>query len=135
MPIRRDARGRWRYRKVISLPDGTRRRIFGTPAINKTWAAEKAEEAHNRRLIEAADGKERKEVPTFEEWFNGRFWDEWVIAERSKPSEKAAKECAFRVHLQPIIGKTRLDDINAATVQQIRAALVAKKIGDKRITT
>ncbi len=54
MPVRRDSRGVWRYRKVLCLPDGTRRRISGTPAINKRWAAEKAEETEIRRLLDAA---------------------------------------------------------------------------------
>jgi len=135
MPVRRDTDGRWRYREWVKRPDGSKIRINGTsPKDNNTKAGAQDALAAAIEEIRFPDRKHtRKECPTFEDWFNGRFWDEWVIAERNKPSERAAKECAFRVHLQPIIGKTRLDDINAATVQQIRAALVAKKIGDKRI--
>jgi hypothetical protein len=32
MPARRDSRGVWRYRKVVTLPDGNTERISGTPA-------------------------------------------------------------------------------------------------------
>jgi hypothetical protein len=73
MPVRRDSGGVWRYRKVVTLPDGTTERISGTPAINKQWAALRAEEDHVRRLLdEARNPRTRKEVPTLDEWFFGR---------------------------------------------------------------
>jgi len=135
MPVRRDKDGRWRYRETVQLKDRPSQRINGTAPKNdntKTGAQEALREAIEM-LLHPERALTRKEVLTFEEWFNGRFWDEWVVAERNKPSEQAAKESVFRVHLQPMIGKMRLDDINAAVVQQIRAELVAKKLGDKRI--
>jgi len=135
MPVRRDDDGRWRYREWVKGPDGTKTRINGTsPKDNNTKVGAQEALAAAIEEIKFPDRKRtRKEVMTFEEWFNGRFWEEWVIAERNKPSEKAAKQSVFRIHLQPMIGTMRLDDINAAVVQQIRAALVAKGIGDKRI--
>lgn len=135
MPVRRDSDGRWRYREWVKRPDGSKVRINGTsPKDNNTKAGAQEALAAAIEEIKRPDRKRtRKEVPTFEDWFNGRFWQEWVIAERNKPSERAAKQSVFRVHLQPMIGAMRLDDINAAVVQQIRAALVAKGIGDKRI--
>jgi len=78
--------------------------------------------------------KPAKEVPTYAEWFNNRFWNEWVIGERNKPSERRSKEIIFRVHLNLVIGHLRLDEINAEVVQQLRAKLVKEKgLGDKRI--
>ncbi len=135
MPVRRDKDGRWRFREHVRLSDGTSKRINGTAPKNdntKTGAQE-AFRLAAELLLHPERARTRKEVPTFEEWFNGRFWSEWVIAERNKPSERAAKESVFRVHLQPLIGAMRLDDINAAVVQQVRGAMVAKKLGDKRI--
>lgn len=123
MPIRRDERGRWRYRKVISLSDGTRRRISGTPAINKKWAAEKAEEAHIRRLIEAVDPKERKEVPTFEEWFLGRYMREWCEGQQNKPGTVFEKRSIFKHHLRGSFGPLRLDEIDVGMIQGLKATL------------
>jgi integrase len=86
------------------------------------------------RALHAVAEKPKKEVPTYEEWFNGRFWKEWVIGERNKPSEKRSKEIIFRVHLQPELGHLRVDEINAEQIQKLRAKLVdEKKLGDKRI--
>jgi hypothetical protein len=69
----RDSRdGTWRYRKVVKLPDGRKVRINGTPAINTKQAAEAAERAH---IIRALDPEsELKEVPTFEEFVDDRWW-------------------------------------------------------------
>jgi integrase len=124
MSIRRDERGRWRYRKVICLPDGTKRRIFGTPAINKRWAAEQAEEAHIRRLLEAAASpKPRKEAPTFEEWFLGRYMREWCDAQQNKPSTVREKRSIFDHHLRGFMGPLRLDGIDVGAIQGLKAAL------------
>src|SRR5262249_49723524 len=67
------------------------------------------------------------------QWFLGRFWKEWVVGHRNKPSETESKESIFRVHLEPFLGSTRLDDIGLAEVAQLRTALVEKKLSDKRI--
>jgi integrase len=124
MPIRRDKRGCWRYRKVICLPDGTKRRIFGTPAINKRWAAEKAEEAHIRRLTEAAaNPKLRKEVPTFEKWFEGRYMKEWCEGQQNKPSTITEKQSIFDHHLRGFLGTRKLDEIDVGVIQGLKAAL------------
>jgi len=101
MPVRRDSRGVWRYRKVLHLPDGTKRRISGTPAINKRWAAEKAEETEICRVLDdAARPKQQKEVPTFEDWFTGRYMREWCEARHNKPRTVAEKRSIFDHHLR-----------------------------------
>jgi hypothetical protein len=44
MPAYEDKRdGRWRYRKWVSLPDGRRIRVTGTPATDTKKAAEAAD--------------------------------------------------------------------------------------------
>src|SRR5579871_5040453 len=102
MPARREKDGRWRYRKVVHLPDGSRMRISGSPDVNTKLAAEAAERVHiERALKEAASCVPlKKEVPTFDKWFNGRFWTEWVVAKKNKPSEVEAKESIYKVHLR-----------------------------------
>src|SRR5580692_6978972 len=124
MPVRRDSRGVWRYRKVLCLPDGTRRRISGTPAINKRWAAEMAEETEIRRLLDAAaQPKPRKEVPTFEEWFLGRYMREWCEAQHNKPSTVDEKRSIFDHHLRGFLGPLRLDAIDVGVIQALKAAM------------
>jgi integrase len=119
---------------VVRLPDGTTKRIFGTPTLNTKQAAVDAERAHVERVLKGEDEPaEKTEVPTFEEWFNGRFWREWVIGRKNKPSEATAKKNVFDNHLKKTFGTLRLDEIGVAEVAGFRASLVEKKLQEKTI--
>jgi len=76
---------------------------------------------------------ERKEVPTFKVWFNGRYWTEWVIGRRNKPGTVEAKLCVFEQHLEPVFGHLHLDEIKVGEIAAFRAALVEKGLKDKSI--
>ena len=104
MPVYRDHRdGRWRYRKVVKLPDGKRVKISGTPAINSKAAAEADERAEIARIV-ASPGK-RKEAPVFEEFV--KEFLEWYVKVQNEPSEQKTKRSVFRVHVVPAFGKKR----------------------------
>jgi integrase len=133
MPVtrRKDTR-RWVYRTVVTLPNGTCERIFGTPAINTKQAALDAERAHIERMLKPP----RKEVPTFAEWFwgaepesaepNGRFWIEWVIGRKNKPGEQSEKKCIYQIHLRPAFGHLGLDEIGVGHIAAFRASLIQR---------
>jgi integrase len=113
---------------MVKLPDGKKLRIFGTPDENTREAAEEAERAHVERVRKPQPAPvEKKEVPTFEEWFNGRFWEEWVIANQNKPGEMEQKKSIYEHHLKPAFGKLRLDRIGVAEIARFRAKLVQQK--------
>ena len=76
---------------------------------------------------------EKKEVPTFAEWFNGRFWTEWVVARRNKPSEVESKRSIFNVHLGPAFGDVAVDEIDVPMISRFRAKLIVAKKSDKTI--
>jgi len=136
MPIRRSGNdGRWRYRHVVQKPDGTRERISGSAPthLNTKVAAERAMLDHIERVLHPERVPTRKEMPTFEEWFDGRFWKEWVIGRKNKPSEVRSKKIILKCHLKPRFGGMPLDEITTSEVAQFRADLVAKKLSDKRI--
>lgn len=136
MPVRRTNDGRWRYREVVSLPDGTRQRISGSAPryANTRAAAQRALLDHIERLTHPERApRPRKEVPTFEQWFHGRFWQEWVVARKNKPSEVRSKEIIYRIHLGPYFGDTHLDDIDVGMVARFRASLIDRGLSDKRI--
>jgi hypothetical protein len=61
MPARRDREGRWRYRKIVKLPDGQQIRISGTPTLNTKLAAEAAERDHINRVVSPPAAIEDKE--------------------------------------------------------------------------
>lgn len=82
----------------------------------------------------AGHGRERGlEVPTFEKWFQGRFWMEWVVAQDNKPAVREAKVSIFKHHLGSMFGEPRLDKIDVGAINRFRAALLEKKLSKKRI--
>lgn len=135
MPIRRTKDGRWRYRHVVQKPDGTRERINGSAPthINTKVAAERAMLDHIERVLHPERVPTRKETPTFSEWFKGRFWKEWVIGRKNKPTEVRSKDIIYKNHLKPRFGDMPLDEITTSEVAQLRADLVALELSEKRI--
>jgi integrase len=120
--FRRADTGKWVYRTVVKLPSGKTTRIFGTPAIDTKDAAMKAERDHIKRVLNP-----RIDVPTFGEWFNGRFWREWVQARKNKPSETESKRSIYDNHLAPTFADTPIDEIGVAEVAQFRGKLLSEK--------
>lgn len=136
MPIRRGSDGRWRYREMVQKPDGTRERISGCAPkhVNTKVAAQQALLENIERLLHPERvPTTKKEVPTFKEWFNGRFWREWVVGRRNKPTEVTSKEIIYRCHLEEAFGHLQLDEIGHGEVAAFRATLVEKKLSEKRI--
>lgn len=132
---RRKDTGHWAYRKRITLPDGSKKRIKGQPSVNTKRAAELAERAHIERLLNPplppAEPEPEPEpapppVPTFGEWFSGRWWTEHVIAEGHAPRTREQRETLYRVHLADSIGDLRLNEIDVGVVQRLKAELAAK---------
>src|SRR5678815_5909723 len=84
MPVfKRDDSGTWSYRETIHKKNGRRVRIAGSaPKHHNTKAeAEKVLEKHKERVLhpERAGIVDEEKVMTFGDWFQGRFWREWVV--------------------------------------------------------
>jgi len=147
MPVRRDPRtDGWFFRTTIKTPDGKKQRLFGTPGVPGPYqdlAATKigAQEAEQRAIKQAfADAVavvtppvEKKEVPTFDDWFNGRFWREWVVGRKNKPTEVRSKTIIYRCHLKGRLGDKRLDEIGVGEIARLRADLVNAELSEKRV--
>jgi len=144
MPVRRDPRtGGWFFRAIVKLPDGTKTRLYGvpgTPGDLQAFANSKvgALAAEQRAKELAAKPKPvpepaKKEVPTFDEWFTGRFWREWVVGRRNKPTEVKSKASIYECHIKEVFGHRRLDEIGTGEIAAFRASLVEKELGEKRI--
>ena len=111
-------RGHWRYRKVVKLPTGKKRRIGGTPMINTKQAAESAERAAIERALSPTP-EPQKEVPRFKH-FAKEFLKTYVRA-NNKPSERSSKEMILRVHLIPAFGTKRLDAITGRHIERYKS--------------
>jgi integrase len=139
MPAYRDKRdGRWRYRKWVALPNGTRTRITGTPPTDTKVAAEAAERAHIDRVLHPERARatpeavpQRKETPTLEE-FADRFMREYLP--RQKPTERKSKEYVLSGSIVPFFGAMRLDEIDQTDINAfIGAQTVATKTLNNRL--
>ena len=131
---------------MVKTPDGAKPRLFGTPGVPGPYqdlaatkiGAQEAEQRAIKAAFAAATGAatlpEKKEVPTFDEWFNGRFWLEWVIGRKNKPTEVRSKKIIYRIHLKDRLGDKRLDEIDVGEIARLRAELVQRgDLGEKRI--
>jgi hypothetical protein len=110
MAVRRDEEGRWRYRKVVKLPDGRKVRVSGTPTLNTKVEAERAECEHvHRTLYPPPTTAQKKEVPTFEKFVDEHWMPTYPASVGNRPSTVRGKEMELRVHLKPALGHLRLN--------------------------
>jgi integrase len=113
----------WEVDINVLLPNGTRwRERRKSPTSSKSGAMRWAE-AREREVLLAGPPCQKKEVPTLTE-FAPRFIEDHSRANRHKPSGIAAKESTLRVHLIPLLGSKRLDQITTEAVQQLKRHLV-----------
>lgn len=121
--IRAFRTGGWEVDVVVRLPDGhryrERRKAPGTSRSDaRRWG-----EARERHLVAHGLAPTRKEVPTLEQ-FKDRFIDGHCKANRHKPSGITSKESVFRVHLLPMLGTKRLDQIRNEDIARLKAKLI-----------
>lgn len=137
MPIRRESDGRWRYRHVVKKPDGTRERVSGCAPrhCNTKAAAEQEMHSHIERVLHPERHPQRRLVPTFEEWFNGRFWSEWVVGRKNKPSEMSEKKTIYRCQLKERLGDLALDEITVSEVAKCAPSWWRRASGRSASTT
>lgn len=120
---------RWAFRRVIRLPNGTRKCLSGTPAVNTKLAAEALE----RQEIEKALHPERfgpeRQAPAF-----GDFAAEYVQARSSdwKLSERLTNKSILDNHLLPKLKDERIDQIRGAQIEDLKTHL-RQRLGDKSI--
>jgi integrase len=97
-------------------------------------AAEIAEREHIQRMLSplaSSPDSPAKEVPNFET-FADEFMETYVAA-NNKPSERHAKKGILKIHLRPIIGPRRLDQISLREIKQLKAKLLKAELTPKRI--
>ncbi len=124
---------RWRYRVQVRLPDGSSKRIQGTPAKNTKEAAERAEREHITRLEDAIrnpKAQPKEAAPKFET-FAKTFLE--ISGAQNKPSAIEAKESILRVHLIPAFGRKPLDRIGFADIQDYVASKTTKGLSKKTV--
>lgn len=121
-------------------PDGTAfRRRYRAPVATKTEAKAWGRRREVEILAAGRDGNlarskrekpdpasQEKEVPTLET-FAPRFVDGYARAEKQKASTVATKERILRLHLLPLLGSKRLDQITNEDIAKLKGSLGARK--------
>lgn len=121
-------RGGWECDVHLRLPDGSLIRERRVAPVSSKTAAVRWGQALEREVLErvltgqAIEKRHKKAVPTLAE-FAPRWLDEYCRAERQKASGIARKESVLRVHLLPVLGAKRLDEITDSDVQRLKVDL------------
>ncbi len=117
--------------KVVGK-DGRRRRVQRVSPIQNRRAAEKLEHELREELLNADDRKPSAvESPLFAD-FAKEFIDTYATP-NNKPSEVESKRMILRVHLVPVFGNLRLDQIGLAEIDAYKAKKLAAKVAHKTI--
>src|SRR3954464_7820824 len=103
-------------------------------SVNTKVAAQEELRHHIERILHPERfATSKRGVPTFDEWFTGRFWREWVVGRRNKPTEVLSKASIYECHIKEVFGHRRLDEIGTGEIAAFRASLVEKELSEKRI--
>lgn len=128
---RRKDNGKWRYRKVVKLPDGGKKRISGSPTVNTKRAAEAAEREHIERVLNPPAAVPEGATVTLAAFVDERFVPD--NRRNWKYSERLTTKSLLQRHLIPRLGKLPLADIRGATVATFTAELHREGLGDKSV--
>jgi integrase len=131
-PYTKGNKSGWEVDIRFLWPDGTEHRERRKARVSSKSGAQRWGEARERELLArgklAPPDEERLpgQVPTLEA-FHPRFIEEHCRAERHKPSGIARKESVFRVHLLPMLGATKLNQITQEDVQKLKVQLAGAR--------
>ncbi len=129
--VRRYRQGGFEVDIRFVWPDGTPYRERKKAPVSSRTAATRWGEAREAELLRAGPAartlqlpqpQEPKEVPTLR-IFRDRYIEGYVDANRQKASTKAAVNRILRLHLEPHLGETRLDQVSDEQVQQLKGRL------------
>jgi integrase len=104
------------------LSNGLRHRERKRLSIASRSAAQRWGQDRERHLLQHGPPRPKKEVPSLEQ-FTPRFMEGHARANRQKPSGIAAKETILNIHLVPLLGAKRLDEISSEDIQRLKSRL------------
>ena len=123
--IRPYRKGGWEVDITLRLPNGSRHRERSKAPTSSKSSARRWGEDRERHLLLHGRPQSPKEVPLLKD-FAARFVDGHVRANRQKPSSIAQTESILRVHLVPLFGHLRLDQITTEHGQGLKLRLAQR---------
>ncbi len=109
----------WMVDVNFTHPDGRRQRVRKVAPVQTRRGAEAYERELRTSLLAGTHGREEVAVPKLKQ-FAKEFLDGYARA-NNKPSEVAAKEWILRLHLVPMFGSKRLDEIRPRDIGRYKA--------------
>jgi integrase len=147
MPVRRDPRtGGWFFRTTVKLPDGAKRRLFGTPGVAGAFhdlAATKvgATEAERRAISEAMTGFALARAPAATEAPKKTIREHAeIFVEKYKPGQKPAerreKRRVLDSHVLPFLGDMTIEelkqtDVDAFAQSELKRGMAIKTVNNR----
>lgn len=136
MSIRIKARGdrfevdiRWKDAAGVKHRERVISRLSTKSAVRR-WAEDReryvVRHGKPQKPAPGTDDAAGSRVPTCAEFWP-RFLEQYVHANRQKPSEVRSKESIWRTHLQPAIGHKALDAVTTGDVQALKARLADRR--------
>jgi len=128
----KDGRAHWQYDFRVTLPDGTiyreRRKARGATCES---AARRIGETRLREVLRTgASGRNAAPAPEQTSPTVATFAVEWLDlcrSERQSPITVAHKEIMLRLHLLPVLGELRLDQVTEQKIVAVRKRLIDMK--------
>lgn len=141
----RDNQGTWRYRKWITLLDGTGTRVKGTPAINTKLEAERAERGHIERVLRGGCEpvehsrpmleRQKEEPLTLSKFVEEIWWPKYRAGGGRRgvnsPTTLMEKETHLRVHILPALGDLALMEVSNEVLTDLFGRLREQGYGKK----
>jgi integrase len=118
----RPFRGGWEVDIHYRLADGTRMRERRVAPVSSRTSATRWGETLAKQIL-LRDGIQVMDAPPTLAEFAPPFLTEYCVGERQKASGIQRKEIALRVHLVPLLGKKRLDEITTEDVARVKVRL------------
>lgn len=123
---------KYRVDVVVTLPDGSTKRVNRDAPVQTKRDAEKFEQELRRSILDGTFGKkEEKPVPTLAA-FETEFISNYAEA-NNKKSEVETKKGVLKNHLVPAFGKKRLDQINARDIEAFKSMKLREGISAKTV--
>ncbi len=124
------AREFWMVDVDLQHPDGRRTRIRKVSPVPTRRGAEQYER-ELRQALAVGTYREEREVLTFKEFVEEKWWPTYPKAVGNRATTVREKEIHLRVHLLPVLGTVKLDQVRGEVVHRLFAELHEKGLAPK----
>ena len=125
------AREYWIVDVVFEHADGRRERVRKVPPVQTRRGAEEYERQLRAELLHPSPIA--KEVPTFRQFVEERWWPTYPHAAGNRPSTIGEKASHLRLYLKPTLGHVPLDRVRGEVVDRFFAKLRRDGLGEKSV--